>query len=764
MARAGLAFTPIGRGYGPVAVAPSAPVVAPPANIVLPLISGTVQIFATLSTTDGTWTGNPTSFAYQWYAGGVAIAGATASTLVLTATEVGSEITVRVLATNSVGSASINSAPTAAVAGPSIVLSPATVFEGVAVGTVVGTLSVPGTTGTPSFVLVDSAGGKFVLDGDNVETAQALDFETASTHIIQVSVTGVTPSVSSAFLVVFVTDVADYPVNIAVPTISGAAQVGHTLTATTGTWTGTPPPTYTYEWLANGTPIGNATSSSYLLTATELGKVVIVRVTATNNAGTGQAVSDQTATVTTSGIPTMTLSANTIAENIGTPTNIGLFTVTDVTGTPVYALVTNPGGLFVITANALQGLGPFDYETTTSYEVTVSVSGITPAIANATFTVFVTDVADAPVNTVSPVTSVSTLQVGQTVSVTNGTWSGDPNMTFTYQWYAQAIPISGATNSTYVLTSAELGKYIGAGVVATNTAGSTLANASPVLGFFTGGVQPADTVGGGQALGLLLAVTNSTGAGGGGTTYSAEAQQFFDRITDPGIPRKDLYATLVDGMVLDGTWPLIGGLYILATTIAGNALINLKSATGNLTAVGAPTFTADGGYTFNGTSQYLDTGVPFASFGLTQDSAHLGAVRGTAGTNPQFLWGRATTNGRYGLFTVSGGAIQGRLSASGAQSGSTVIPAIGHMIANRVASLQWKSYDAGVVKDTLSSTSSGTGTDNAWIGANTIAAGTIGYTNNRIDAVHCGAGLTDGQAAAIYARMHTYLVAVGSQV
>lgn len=38
------------------------------------------------------------------------------------------------------------------------------------------------------------------------------------------------------------------PGNTAFPTLSGTAQVGQTLTAATGTWTGTPAPTYSYRW------------------------------------------------------------------------------------------------------------------------------------------------------------------------------------------------------------------------------------------------------------------------------------------------------------------------------------------------------------------------------------------------------------------------------------------------------------------------------------------------------------------------------------
>jgi hypothetical protein len=81
-----------------------------PANTVVPAITGTTTSGQTLTSSTGTWSGTVVSYTYQWKADGVNIASATASTYVLTASEVGATITCAVTATNEVGSTTATSA------------------------------------------------------------------------------------------------------------------------------------------------------------------------------------------------------------------------------------------------------------------------------------------------------------------------------------------------------------------------------------------------------------------------------------------------------------------------------------------------------------------------------------------------------------------------------------------------------------------------------------------------------------------------------
>ena len=88
------------------------------------------------------------------------------------------------------------------------------------------------------------------------------------------------------------------PVNTVAPAVTGTTTVGQTLTSTTGTWTGLPTPTFTYQWQRVTTNISAATSSTYVLVAADVGSTIRCVVTATNTAGAVSANSNNTATVT----------------------------------------------------------------------------------------------------------------------------------------------------------------------------------------------------------------------------------------------------------------------------------------------------------------------------------------------------------------------------------------------------------------------------------------------------------------------------------
>ncbi len=104
-----------------MASAQTAVVAAPqtPSNTAVPVISGTAQQGDTLSTSNGSWSGSPTSYSYQWQDCGTSsctnISGATASSYTLQSSDVGDAIDVVATASNAGGSGSATSARTATV-------------------------------------------------------------------------------------------------------------------------------------------------------------------------------------------------------------------------------------------------------------------------------------------------------------------------------------------------------------------------------------------------------------------------------------------------------------------------------------------------------------------------------------------------------------------------------------------------------------------------------------------------------------------------
>ena len=98
------------------------------------------------------------------------------------------------------------------------------------------------------------------------------------------------------------------PTNTAEPTISGRAEQGRTLSASPGSWTGTGPISFAYQWVRCGADggrpdggdcaiVSGATRRDHRLGSSDVGFRMRVRVTATNADGSRVAASNPTGTV-----------------------------------------------------------------------------------------------------------------------------------------------------------------------------------------------------------------------------------------------------------------------------------------------------------------------------------------------------------------------------------------------------------------------------------------------------------------------------------
>ena len=113
--------------------------------------------------------------------------------------------------------------------------------------------------------------------------------------------------------------------------------------------------------------------------------------------------------------------------------------------------------------------------------------------------------------------------VGQTVTCSTGTWVGLAPITYAFQWLRNGAAISGATKSSYLVTSADLLTALGCRVTATNTKGAV--SATSTIGVPQSGV-PADIVAplvsGTPVVGQKLTCSSGIWAGAQPQTYSRQ--------------------------------------------------------------------------------------------------------------------------------------------------------------------------------------------------------------------------------------------------
>jgi hypothetical protein len=580
-----------------------------PSNTALPVISGTPNVGQLLSVSNGTWEGSPvTSYAYQWEACNNVgakckeIAGATASTYRVIPYEIADTLRAVVTATNSGGSASATSALTGLVGfGVPVNTAPPAISGTPRDGQTL-TASSGTWTGTPPL----SYAYQWESCNSSGEACANVSGATSSTYVLEHGDVGdtvrVVVRVSNAGGSASATSEASgvvsalAPSNTAVPSIAGTAEEGQTLSASTGSWEGTPPISYGYQWERCNAfgeaclDIAGATNSTYIPGAGDVGSTLRVSVTAMNTAGSASSASAATAVVLGSAVEGEPLGEVEVPSVSGTPdAHDVLYAESGVwAGTPTAIVYQwESCGASGEECAAIEGATDAEYElgegdVGTTLRVRVGASYARDALSAVSPVTPVIGAVGALANTSAPVVS-GTPQRGQALSAGTGQWSSTEALSYTYQWQrcdsfgAHCVDIEGATGSNYTAGAGDVGSALRV-VVSAGGSGHSLSVPSsatqPVAATPAPVVDQQPQIAGTALEGDTLTVTAGTWSGEGPIGYAYQ----WERCNQAG------ECSAIEGASESS--------YTLSAADVGSAVRALVSATnagGSSTAVSNPT-------------------------------------------------------------------------------------------------------------------------------------------------------------------------------
>ncbi|ROP56689.1 MULTISPECIES: hypothetical protein [unclassified Rathayibacter] len=449
--------------------------------------------------------------------------------------------------------------------------------------------AVPGTWGPQPVAL----SYQWLNDGYPINGATGPQYVVADSDFnesITVQVTGTKAGYATAARTSAAVTVTSGSLTNSVPTVTGSAAIGGTLTANPGNW-GPAPVELAYQWKRNGTAIAGATGSSYVVASADSGTALTVSVTGTKY---GYTTATRTSSATQVGLPLQTL--------MPTPTISGSTTVgSTLTANPgtwdsgvtlSYQWKKN-GGTYISGATAkTYVLKASDAGATLTVSVTGTKTGYSPATKTSATTAAVTN--GAVITGATP-TITGTATVGQKLTAVPGTWTPSP-VTLAYQWQRNGTAISGATATTYTLVAADADAAITVAVTGTKSGYTAVTKTSAAVTAKAAlqTLMPTPTITGTTKVGSTLTANPGTWDAGttlsyqwkknGGTYISgATAKTYVLKASDAGAtitvsvtstktgysPATKTSATtaLVTGGVLTGATPTITGTAKVGQTL-----------------------------------------------------------------------------------------------------------------------------------------------------------------------------------------------------
>ena len=456
-----------------------------------PTISGAAQVGETLEAdtsgiADVDGLGN-VQYEYQWLADDSDISGATNATYTLAAADEGKSIKVQVTFTDDAGNdESLTSAATDAVAAGPTPNSPATGAPTISGTAQVGEVLEADTSGIADADGLSNVQYEYQWLGDEADISGATNAaytlaDTDEGKAIKVQVSFTDDAGNEETLTSGATEAVEARPNspaTGAPSISGAAQVGETLTADISGIAdedGLDNASFSYQWTAGGSDIQGTTGSTYTLSDDDEGKTIQVRVTFTDDAGNPEALTSaptdavqpppNSPTITGTARVGQTLTADTseIRDEDGMENAVfgyqwiaGGADIEGATGAS-YTIIADDEGLIIqVWVSFTDDAG--NYETRIS-DGTEAVAPETPPNTPAT---------GAP-------TITGTVRVGETLTADTSAIAdadGMENAAFTYQWIAGGADIEGATGAGYTIIADDEGLIIQVWVSFTDDAGN----------------------------------------------------------------------------------------------------------------------------------------------------------------------------------------------------------------------------------------------------------------------------------------------------
>jgi len=258
----------------------------PPVNTVVPGVSGAPVVGTQLTCTPGAWTLTPT-YTYAWTRNGVAIAGATATTYTLTQADAYTLVSCAVTATAGPGQRTVSSAGVVPMPLPAPAATTLPTIAGIAMFNETLVCTTGAWTRTPTFSF------QWLRNGAPIAGATAATYgvtradELTALACIVIAHAGADTGTAMSAPVVALP--VPPPVNTTLPTVSGVAEIGQTLTCVPGAWTRSP--AFTFQWLRNGGVIAGSTNQTYVIQGGDANDNIACRVTGTISGSSADATS-----------------------------------------------------------------------------------------------------------------------------------------------------------------------------------------------------------------------------------------------------------------------------------------------------------------------------------------------------------------------------------------------------------------------------------------------------------------------------------------